>query len=96
MPVYDTQCGAKVFAWPRPLRAALATPFRSRWAFDVELLDRLVHGSNGVPGVAVDAMVEVPLREWSHVGGSKLGVRQAVRAAVDLGRLAIARRRRSA
>ena len=41
LPVYDTQCGAKAFRVTPALRAALADPFTSRWAFDVELLGRL-------------------------------------------------------
>ena len=42
--VYDTQCGAKVFRRSDALVAATATPFRSHWAFDVELLARLLRG----------------------------------------------------
>ena len=42
IPVYDTQCGAKLFRSAPALDAAIASPFRSRWAFDVELLGRLL------------------------------------------------------
>lgn len=72
LPVYDTQCGAKLFRASRQLEAALRAPFRSPWAFDVELLDRLVRGSPGSAPVPVDEFVEIPLRAWSDVPGSKL------------------------
>jgi len=39
-PVYDTQCGAKVFRVDERLKDACREPFRSGWAFDVELLAR--------------------------------------------------------
>ena len=70
--VYDTQCGAKVFRVNDALGAALAEPFRSAWAFDVELLHRLLHGSATAEAIAEDALVEVPLTTWRDVGGSKL------------------------
>ena len=93
--VYDTQCGAKVFRATQTLRAALREPFRSRWAFDVELLSRLTLGNGSVAPIAVDAMLEVPLEQWSDIGGSKLGPRQAITAVVDLARIGADRRRRS-
>lgn len=39
--VYDTQCGAKLFRRTDQFDRSIATPFHSRWAFDVELLGRL-------------------------------------------------------
>ena len=35
VPVYDTQCGAKLFRVTPTLREALRTPCAARWAFDV-------------------------------------------------------------
>jgi glycosyltransferase involved in cell wall biosynthesis len=93
--VYDTQCGAKVFRATPALRAALQDPFRSRWAFDVELLSRLTTGDGAVQPVAAEAMLEVPLEQWSDVGGSKLGPREAVGAVFDLARIAARHGRRS-
>lgn len=86
-PVYDTQCGAKALRVDAALRAALATPFTSTWAFDVELLGRLL--AAGTAGI-----VEVPLHAWRDVGGGTLGPRAMVGAGVDLARLAWRRRRR--
>jgi dolichyl-phosphate beta-glucosyltransferase len=81
LPVYDTQCGAKVFRATEALRRALATPFAARWAFDVELIGRLL-----VAGGAESRrrFVEVPLREWCDVRGSKLSVLDAPRIALEL------------
>jgi dolichyl-phosphate beta-glucosyltransferase len=93
--VYDTQCGAKVFRAIPALRAALEEPFRSRWAFDVELLSRLTLGNGAVPPVRAKAMLEVPLGQWSDVGGSKLGPREGATAVADLARIAAGRWRRS-
>jgi dolichyl-phosphate beta-glucosyltransferase len=93
MTVYDTQCGAKVLRAGPALRAALATPFHSRWAFDVELLGRLHGGGGGVAGLPTSAFREEPLAAWHDRRGSKLGPVAALRAAWDL--VAVARALRS-
>ena len=82
LPVYDTQCGAKFFRAGPALRHALAEPFHSRWAFDVELIGRLLR-SPETPLSAAD-FVEVPLRHWADVNGSKLSPLAALRAGFDL------------
>jgi dolichyl-phosphate beta-glucosyltransferase len=81
--VYDTQCGAKVFRASPALRRSLIRPFSSRWAFDVELIGRL-----RCAGVQPDEFLEVPLRAWRDVRGSRLGPMAAVVAGVDLMRVA--------
>ena len=94
LPVYDTQCGAKVFRGSAALRAALAEPFISRWAFDVELIGRLVRGSRDVPALDVHAFHEEPLLEWHDVAGSKLRATHMARSLFDLGQIARDLRRR--
>lgn len=96
LPVYDTQCGAKWLRVSGELRAALIDPFISRWAFDVELLGRLLAGAPGVEPLPPTAIVEVPLRRWSHVAGSKLRFGAMVRACADLARIGHDLRRRRA
>ena len=92
VPVYDTQCGAKAFRVTDRLRRALASPFASRWAFDVELLGRLLRFAGpGEPGGA--GFVEVPLRQWREPGGSKLTAGAGLRATLDLVRIRRALRR---
>lgn len=93
--VYDTQCGAKYFRALPGLTAALAEPFVSRWAFDVELLGRVMlalerAGHDPRRG----AIEEVPLRRWEDVAGSKLRPRDMAQAGVDLARIALDLRRR--
>jgi len=82
--VYDTQCGAKLFRANPALTEALSTPFLSRWAFDVELLGRLLIGTPAVPALPLNAIVEVPLAIWHDVKGSKLGLGGMTRTARDL------------
>jgi dolichyl-phosphate beta-glucosyltransferase len=79
VPVFDTQCGAKLFR-VTPLTAVLFRErFRSRWIFDVEILARWL--SNG--GTA-DGIVEVPLERWEDVAGSRLKARDFLVAGLDL------------
>ena len=66
-PVWDTQCGAKVFACD-VAREIFRAPFRSRWLFDVELLARI-----GRRRLRRDVL-ELPLAEWFDVPGSKVGL----------------------
>lgn len=80
VPVYDTQCGAKIFRRCDEVALAFGTPFLSRWIFDVEILARLLTADAAIG----DRIVEVPLRLWKDVRGSKLRGRHVVTAAVDL------------
>jgi glycosyltransferase involved in cell wall biosynthesis len=85
LPVYDTQCGAKVF------RASVAagvfgTPFLSRWVFDVEVFARLVQAI-GRERSQID-LVEVPLTEWRDRGDSRLRPTHLFRIPIDLIRIA--------
>ena len=93
LPVYDTQCGAKIFLADETLRSALQEPFASRWIFDVELLQRLDAGWLRTTGRRATAyLVEVPLLAWQDVKGSSVRGRDFVRAGAEL---AVIRSRRS-
>lgn len=84
LPVYDSQCGAKVFR--TDVAATLfAEPFSTRWIFDIELLARLRNqiGRDGV----LKTVIEVPLLEWREVGGSKLRLAHMIRVPIELLRI---------
>ena len=91
--VYDTQCGAKVFRVNEQLVAAISTPFRSSWSFDVELINRLLSGTGTVAGLPESAFEELPLEIWHDVSGSKLKMSSALLALFDLATIARNRRR---
>ncbi len=86
LPVYDTQCGAKLFRATGPVRRAFATPFETRWIFDVEILARLLR-SMGRDAVLAK-VIELPLRSWRDVPGSKIRPMDLPKAALDLVRIA--------
>jgi len=94
LPVYDTQCGAKLFRRTDALVSALARPFVSHWAFDVELLGRLIHPVPGIAAVAIESIREEPLLSWTDISGSKLRPAAALRSGLELLRLGWNLRRR--
>ena len=74
IPVYDTQCGAKIFKNNPDLQKVFSIPFTVKWIFDIEILIRLIiikstyHSSHSLETLCL----EYPLEEWSHIHGSKL------------------------
>jgi glycosyltransferase involved in cell wall biosynthesis len=90
--VYDTQCGAKLFRVSPDLRAVFATPFLSRWLFDVEIIARFVErwGRDR----AARSIYELPITEWHDVHGSKVRSTDFLRALKDLARIHRAYRRK--
>lgn len=79
-PVYDTQCGAKIFR--RKLAGEIfKEPFATRWLFDVELFKRMGHSRlrHGV--------FEQPLSVWRDVPGSKLGAADGGRILLEFIRI---------
>jgi dolichyl-phosphate beta-glucosyltransferase len=84
LPVYDTQCGAKLFRITPELEQVLAEPFHSRWIFDVEILARYLAFHHGHSRELGAEMYECPLPEWTDVKGSKVRPTDFLRAFGEL------------
>ena len=81
LPVYDTQCGAKLFradVVPQLFNEAFIT----RWLFDVELLARYKKAFGTER--ATQRIYEFPLFQWEDVDGSQLKSRDFFKAPVEL------------
>jgi len=86
LPVYDTQCGAKMVRVNTATSTLFATPFRTRWIFDVELIARYLRlpVTPGEPSRR-ERLYELVLPEWHDTPGSKLRWYDFGRAMVELG-----------
>lgn len=84
LPVYDTQCGAKIFRADADLASVLEQPFRSRWIFDVEMIARLKVRIGQTAPPLERRIYELPLLTWTDVEGSKVRGRDFVKAAREL------------
>ena len=76
LPVYDTQCGAKMFR-SQTLRQVMEEPFVSDWIFDLELIFRMKQ-------CGFDRLYEKPVASWSDVPGSKIKLIDVLRIPVEL------------
>ena len=73
IPIYDTQCGAKLFRADPIFRSAFEAPFELTWSFDVELFARLIGlGERSGELDPATQFVEYPLEEWRDAPGSKI------------------------
>ena len=88
LPVYDTQCGAKVFRCTHEVLALFERPFFSEWIFDAEILARAIdtRGEEGSQELSRIAF-ELPLMQWEDVDGSRVSVRHFVAAIRDAFRI---------
>lgn len=86
--VYDTQCGAKVFRNTLPVQRLFEHSFLSAWAFDVEILARLIKLAEAHRIAPVTrAVVEIPLHRWIDVPGSKINLANSILATSQLLRI---------
>ena len=83
LPIYDSQCGAKLFKNDNLLQEIFHEPFKSKWIFDVELIARLKKLSLDQE-LARKIIYEYPLYEWTDISGSKLKITDFFSAPKDL------------
>lgn len=69
IPVYDTQCGCKIFNGDLALDV-FEYKFISRWLFDVEIFFRIINSYSRKD--LKNLAREVPLKSWIDTGGSKV------------------------
>lgn len=96
LPIYDTQCGAKLFRATPALRTVLSAPFLTRWVFDCEMIARFASLGASAAGAdfragamaeLAEGIYEYPLEEWVDVAGSKVKPTDIVRMAIGLARI---------
>ena len=73
---WDTQAGLKIFKKTKDFSSTIEVPFRTRWLFEVEILQRVF-----VSRREVLRIWEEPLSNWVDVAGSKIGIAQFVNIA---------------
>jgi len=85
LPIYDSQCGAKLMRNEAALASLFDEPFCVNWTFDVELLARLVRLRGRA--AAREALYELPLERWEDVAGSKVAAGDFFVAFAEIARL---------
>lgn len=79
-PVYDTQCGAKLFSSKIPV-SIFEKPFHTKWIFDVEILLRMKKDNN----INIfKNILELPLKTWVEKGDSKIKFLDLLKVPLDI------------
>lgn len=89
IPVYDTQCGAKLFVNSKEMQQIFREKFITKWIFDVEILSRYLKQQKP-KGLSLEdsfKIYELPLNTWHDVQGSKLKPTDFILALLELYRI---------
>lgn len=85
LPIYDSQCGAKMFRVCAEFENVITEKFKSKWIFDVELIARLTKYLQKTDKYSPHTVIyEIPLNTWIDVKGSKLKMRDFFWAIINL------------
>ncbi len=81
LPVYDTQCGAKIIR-KDVAEIIFKEPFNSKWFFDIELYARtiLYFGYEK----AIHGIYEYPMLEWIEQGDSRIKLKDIIKTPIEL------------
>ena len=83
IPVYDTQCGAKIFRRNDALRHVFGKPFKVKWTFDVEMIARFGIVADAPAKDSGSRWFEYPLVKWVDVKGSKVKSSDFLKGALE-------------
>lgn len=81
LPIYDTQCGAKIFH-RTIVETAFKEPFITTWLFDLEVIMRIMKEIGWDRFKEISK--EIPLYEWIDKSGSKVKLSYVFRLPFDL------------
>lgn len=85
LPIYDSQCGAKLFRVTPETETLFKTRFLTNWIFDVELLARARQLEKFFQCSSLEETVyELPLTKWMDVAGSKVKPHDFLKAFFEL------------
>lgn len=80
LPVYDTQCGAKLIK-AEIIPYVFDKPFITSWIFDVEILARIRNNNKSIINAI---LIEHPVTKWEDIEGSKLKIKHMFKVPLEL------------
>lgn len=85
LPIFDSQCGAKLFRANEQMRSLFQEKFLSSWIFDVEIIARVIRAHRDhILGAPEEVIYELPLDEWHHKGESNIKAYDYIKSLYEL------------